>query len=80
MFVSAPDPETVGAYIQSIRTAAAGWGRNPQDIIFSTYIKAITGGTEAEARRKYDDFFEQVSYEGALALLSGWLFRSFIQQ
>ena len=29
-------------------------------------------GTEAEARRKYEDFFEQVSYEGALALLSGW--------
>jgi alkanesulfonate monooxygenase SsuD/methylene tetrahydromethanopterin reductase-like flavin-dependent oxidoreductase (luciferase family) len=31
-----------------------------------------TGGSEAEARRKYDDFFEYVDYEGGLALLSGW--------
>ena len=72
VFISGPNPPAVGAYIQSIRAVAAQRGRNPQDIIFSTYIKAITGGTEAEARRKYDDFFEQVSYEGALALLSGW--------
>ena len=28
--------------------------------------------TEAAARRKYEEFFEQISYEGALALLSGW--------
>ena len=72
VFISAPNPQAVGTYIQAIRAATAQRGRNPQDIIFSTYIKAITGGTEAEARRKYDDFFEQVSYEGALALLSGW--------
>ena len=32
----------------------------------------ITGGTEAEAKKKYDDYFEQVSYDGAMALLSGW--------
>lgn len=72
VFISAPNPQAVGAYIRATRGAAAKRGRKPEDLIFSTYIKAITGGTEAEARRKYDDFFEQVSYEGALALLSGW--------
>ena len=70
VFISAPSPQAVGAYIRDTRTAVAKRGRKPEDLIFSTYIKAITGGTEAEARRKYDDFFEQVSYEGALALLS----------
>ena len=32
----------------------------------------ITGETEAAARQKYDEFFEQISYDGGLALLSGW--------
>jgi alkanesulfonate monooxygenase SsuD/methylene tetrahydromethanopterin reductase-like flavin-dependent oxidoreductase (luciferase family) len=36
------------------------------------FLKVITGGTEGEARHKYDDFFEYVDYEGGLALLSGW--------
>lgn len=72
VFISAPSPQAVGAYIRDTRAAAAKRGRQPEDIVFSTYLKVITGGTEAEARRKYEDFFEQVSYEGALALLSGW--------
>jgi len=32
----------------------------------------ITGETETAARRKYNEFLEQVNYDGALALLSGW--------
>jgi alkanesulfonate monooxygenase SsuD/methylene tetrahydromethanopterin reductase-like flavin-dependent oxidoreductase (luciferase family) len=36
------------------------------------YLKVITGATETAARKKYDEFFEQINYDGALALLSGW--------
>jgi len=72
VFVSGPNPHVVGRYIQDTREKARQHGRNPEDMLFFMYIKAITGDTEAAARRKYEEFFEQISYESALALLSGW--------
>jgi alkanesulfonate monooxygenase SsuD/methylene tetrahydromethanopterin reductase-like flavin-dependent oxidoreductase (luciferase family) len=62
----------VGQIIRETRAKARELGRNPEEILFFMYLKVITGDTEAAARRKYDEFFEQVSYDGALALLSGW--------
>jgi hypothetical protein len=29
------------------------------------YLKVVTGGTQTEAQKKYDDFFEYVDSEGA---------------
>jgi alkanesulfonate monooxygenase SsuD/methylene tetrahydromethanopterin reductase-like flavin-dependent oxidoreductase (luciferase family) len=52
--------------------SAARLGRNPQDLLFFAYVKVITGATESEAQRKYKEFFEQINYDGGLALLSGW--------
>jgi len=72
VFVLGANPQVVGQYIQDTREKAQQQGRNPEDIIFLAYVKAITGDTEAAARRKYDEFFEQISYDGGLALLSGW--------
>ena len=72
MFLATPTPDIAGQYIQSTRKQAEQNGRNPKDILFFAYLKVITGGTEAEAKKKYDDYFEQVSYDGAMALLSGW--------
>ena len=46
VFISAPSPQAVGAYIRDTRAAAAKRGRQPEDIVFSTYLKVITGGTE----------------------------------
>jgi alkanesulfonate monooxygenase SsuD/methylene tetrahydromethanopterin reductase-like flavin-dependent oxidoreductase (luciferase family) len=62
----------VGQYIRDTREQARQQGRNPEDILFFMYLKVITGDTEGAARRKYDEFFEQINYDGALALLSGW--------
>ena len=62
----------VGKYVQDTRDRALRLGRNPEDLLFFAYVKVITGGTETEARRKYNEFFEQINYDGALALLSGW--------
>lgn len=72
VFVSGPNPQIVGQYIRNTREKARQQGRNPEDMLFFMYVKAITGDGEAAARRKYDEFFEQVSYDGGLALLSGW--------
>jgi alkanesulfonate monooxygenase SsuD/methylene tetrahydromethanopterin reductase-like flavin-dependent oxidoreductase (luciferase family) len=41
-------------------------------LLFFAYVKVITGATESEAQRKYKEFFEQINYDGGLALLSGW--------
>jgi len=72
VFVTGPNPQVVGQYIQDTREQAREQGRDPKDLLFFMYMKVITGDTEAAARRKYDEFFEQVNYEGGLALLSGW--------
>lgn len=72
VFVSGLNPERVGASIRETRGLAQRSDRNPEDILFFLYAKVITGGTEAEVKRKYDDYLASVRYEGALALLSGW--------
>jgi FMN-dependent oxidoreductase (nitrilotriacetate monooxygenase family) len=72
VFVVGANPQVVGQYVQDTREKVRLQGRNPEDVIFLAYVKVITGDTEAAARRKYEEFFEQVSYDGGLALLSGW--------
>jgi long-chain alkane monooxygenase len=72
VFVTGPAPEVVGECIRDTRERARKEGRDPEDLLFFMFLKVITGGTEAEARRKYDDFLEYVDYEGGLALLGGW--------
>ncbi len=72
VFVAGLNPAKVGASIRETRELARRSGRNPEDILFFLYAKVITGGTETEVKRKYDDYLNSVRYEGALALLSGW--------
>lgn len=61
-----------GAYMQNIRARMAVHGRQAEDVLGFAYIKVVTGGSEAEARAKYEDYQAQVSEEGALALMCGW--------
>jgi FMN-dependent oxidoreductase (nitrilotriacetate monooxygenase family) len=72
VFVLGPNHRVVGKYVQDTRDRALRLGRNPEDLLFFAYVKVITGGTDTEARRKYNEFFEQINYDGGLALLSGW--------
>jgi long-chain alkane monooxygenase len=72
VFVLGPNHQVVGKYIHDTRDRAVRLGRNPQDLLFFAYVKVITGATESEAQRKYKEFFEQINYDGGLALLSGW--------
>lgn len=72
VFVLGPNPAVVGQYVKDTRDRALSFGRNPDDLKFLAYVKVITGGTEAEAKKKYDEFFENISYDASMALLSGW--------
>lgn len=72
VFVTGPAPAIVGQLVKETRACASQYGRSPEDPLFFMYLKVITGATETEAQRKYHEFLEQVNYDGALALLSGW--------
>ena len=72
VFVSGLNPATVGNLIRDTREKARRLGRNPDDLLFFLYAKVLTADSEAEVKRKHDEYLENVSYEGAMALLSGW--------
>jgi long-chain alkane monooxygenase len=72
VFVSGLNPAKIGESIRGTREQARRIGRDPSDILFFLYAKVITADSEAAVQRKYNDYLENVSYEGALALLSGW--------
>jgi FMN-dependent oxidoreductase (nitrilotriacetate monooxygenase family) len=72
VFILGSRPQIVGDYMSRIRQTLEARGRDPYGVLGFAYMKVITGGTEAEARAKYKEYFSQVSYEGALALLCGW--------
>jgi long-chain alkane monooxygenase len=72
VFVSGLNPAKVGGLINDTRELARRFGREPSDILFFLYAKVLTADTEAALQRKYADYLENVRYEGALALLSGW--------
>ncbi len=72
VFVIGSKPEVAGEYARSIRAKMADNGRRPEDVTVFAYMKIVTAGTEAEALRKYDELYEQVDLDGALALMCGW--------
>lgn len=72
VFVIGANPRVAGDYAKNIRAKMATFGRRAEDVLCFAYMKIITGSTEAEARAKYDEYFSQVSDEGALAMLCGW--------
>lgn len=47
-------------------------GRDPHSILIFNLQTVIVGDTDREAQAKWQEYKQYVSYEGALALLSGW--------
>ncbi|TCM52814.1 FMN-dependent oxidoreductase (nitrilotriacetate monooxygenase family) [Rhizobium sp. PP-F2F-G48] len=72
IFVAAPSKPVLKRYVANVREAAERAGRNPRDILAFNLQTVILGETDAEAKRKFDDYRKHVSYEGALTLISGW--------
>ena len=72
VFVAAPSKTILKNYVRDIRRRAAGFGRDPSQLLFFNLFTVIVAPTEAEAKRKHADYRQYVSYDGALALVSGW--------
>lgn len=72
VFVAGPSVESIKGSVQDLRKQAKEFGRNSEDIKVFSLFTPIVGRTEQEAWDKYNEYVEHISYEGALALLSGW--------
>jgi len=59
VLLQSPSPAAAGHDTADIRARAAHHGRLPQDIMFFQELHVVTGGTEAEARRKAAALDEQ---------------------
>lgn len=72
IFVAAPSKAVLKRYVANVREAAAKAGRDPRGILAFNLQTVIVGETDADAKRKFDEYRRYVSYEGALTLISGW--------
>src|SRR5579875_3074306 len=71
VFTVAPNPQTLRAYVDDIRRAAAAEGRDPRSLKVMTEVCVVTGATDAEAQEKYAEYLRYTDYEGALAFYAG---------
>ena len=58
--------------VADIRRRAAEAGRDPSKILIFNLQTVILGETDAKAKAKFEEYKSWVSYEGAMALISGW--------
>ena len=72
VFVAAPTKTILKNYVGDIRRRAASFGRDPAKLLFFNLFTVIVAPTEVEAKRKHEEYRRYVSYDGALALVSGW--------
>jgi long-chain alkane monooxygenase len=72
IFIGGPSKVHLKRFIDQVRERAAEFGRNPNDILFLKAQSIVVAETEAEAKAKYQELRQHVSYEGTLTLASGW--------
>ncbi|PXX71963.1 FMN-dependent oxidoreductase, nitrilotriacetate monooxygenase family [Pseudomonas sp. LAMO17WK12:I10] len=72
VFVAAPSKVLLKKTVADIRRRAAEAGRDPAQILIFNLQTVILGETDAKARAKFEEYKSWVSYEGAMALISGW--------
>jgi FMN-dependent oxidoreductase (nitrilotriacetate monooxygenase family) len=69
IFVHHENIEDGRAYYQDIKTRAAAFGRDPDDVFILPGIRPVIGSTQEEAERKYQEFASLTSVENALSML-----------
>ncbi|WP_250527592.1 LLM class flavin-dependent oxidoreductase [Caballeronia sp. GAWG2-1] len=72
IFLGAPTRNGLRKSAQSIRTALAEAGRAPDSALLFAMLTVIVDETAERAQARYAAYQARASYEGALALLSGW--------
>ncbi|PCG97313.1 Hypothetical protein PENO1_063980 [Penicillium occitanis (nom. inval.)] len=73
IFVGGHSPSVVSQNIAKIRELAkTRFGRDPRSLKFLALFCSVLGRTEEEAQKKFADYRNIGSVEGALALFGGW--------
>ncbi|CAG2137115.1 LLM class flavin-dependent oxidoreductase [Cupriavidus plantarum] len=72
IFVGAPTPAGLRRTVDRLRDALRQAGRDPASVRIFAMFTVIVDETEALAKARHDAYRARVSYDGALALLSGW--------
>jgi long-chain alkane monooxygenase len=67
VFLQSPSLAAAARDVADIRSRAASHGRLPKDIKFFQGLRVITGGTEAEARRKAAELDERAAHDDRLS-------------
>lgn len=58
--------------VDTLQAKAAEFGRDPRHIATLQMITVISAPTDEEAQRKYEEYLQLISYDGAMARYSGW--------
>ncbi|QVQ55114.1 LLM class flavin-dependent oxidoreductase [Spiractinospora alimapuensis] len=72
VFMNATSKASLRKQVDALRAQAAEFGRDPSGIGILQMVTVISARTDAEAEKKYEDYLEYVSYDGAMARYSGW--------
>ncbi|MDR2151563.1 MAG: LLM class flavin-dependent oxidoreductase [Helicobacteraceae bacterium] len=73
VFVANPSATIVRNYASDVRALANKAGRDAGALKVFSLATIIVDETDEEARAKYEEYKQYISYEGALALVSGWI-------
>lgn len=72
IFIAAHKPVVAKKHVDTARAGAEKAGRDPASLKVLALLCPIIGKTDEEAQQKYDEYLENASDEGALALFGGW--------
>jgi FMN-dependent oxidoreductase (nitrilotriacetate monooxygenase family) len=72
VFMNATSKAGLKQQVIKLREQTAAAGRNPAHVAVLQMITVVTGRTDADAQKRYEEYRKLVSYEGAMARYSGW--------
>ncbi|XPP26277.1 MAG: LLM class flavin-dependent oxidoreductase [Leucobacter sp.] len=78
VFVAAPSTAVLGRQVRAVQEAAGAAGRSTPPPVLNQ-LTVIVAATDAEAKRRFEEYLEFASPEGALTLMSGWTGIDFAQ-
>lgn len=73
VFIATPSKAVLKKSVAEIRESVAAAGRDPRGVLIFNLQTVIVDETDAKAKAKYQDYRQYISYDGALALGSGWM-------
>lgn len=72
VFVGAPAKSLLKAYVADVRARAEAAGRSRSDVLIYNLTTVIVAETDELAQKKFEEYRQYTSYDGALVFMSGW--------